>query len=206
MPRSPEDNLLIRENRRKAIVEAAVTVFADKGFARARIADIATEAQLSHGLVYHYFRSKKAIFIAILEEMMARTDADMALEAGSAFERICVAIQRHEARQHERIDTHRVVTAALVQGTMPEEVRLRLREHVASIHERLAGWIDEAQRDGDVDDRVPATELASAVLCLFRGMSLRLPPGAPLPFPPPSVDTIIHLLRPRLAGEARAPS
>lgn len=206
MPRSPEDNLLIRENRRKAIVEAAVTVFADKGFARARIADIAAEAQLSHGLVYHYFRSKKAIFVAILEEMMARTDADMALEAESPGARIRIAIERHAARQREKVDAHRVVMSALVQGTMPEEVRLRLREHVAQVHERLAGWIEEAQRHGDVDDQTTPSELASAVLCLLRGMSLRLPPSSPLPFPPPSVDTIIHLLRPCPHGEAHAPS
>lgn len=205
MPRSPKDNLLIRENRRKAILEAAVTVFANRGFARARIADIASEAQLSHGLVYHYFRSKKAIFVAILEEMMAKTDADMALEAEPPFERIRIAIERHAAHQHEKVDAHRVVAAALVQGTMPEEVRVRLREHVHGVHERLAGWIAEAQRDGDVDDQTSASELASATLCLLRGMSLRLPPDAPLPFPPPSADTIIHLLRPRPRGD-RAPS
>lgn len=55
------------EKRRK-ILKAAVTVFARKGFARCRISDIATEADVAYGLVYHYFENKEEILNSIFDE------------------------------------------------------------------------------------------------------------------------------------------
>ncbi len=51
----------------KIIVEAALKVFSTKGFAEARMADIAKEANLSYGLIYHYFENKEKLFDAIVE-------------------------------------------------------------------------------------------------------------------------------------------
>ncbi len=47
-----------REDRRRQILDAAVRVFAGKGFNQCRVSDIADEAGVAYGLVYHYFASK----------------------------------------------------------------------------------------------------------------------------------------------------
>ena len=49
------------EEKRAAISEAAIKMFARKGYHGTRIADIAREAKVSYGLVYHYFKSKEEI-------------------------------------------------------------------------------------------------------------------------------------------------
>jgi len=49
------------EEKRTAISEAAIKMFARKGYHGTRIADIAREASVSYGLVYHYFKSKEEI-------------------------------------------------------------------------------------------------------------------------------------------------
>jgi AcrR family transcriptional regulator len=63
-------------DRRRQILEAAVKVFADKGFHAARVGDIAEEAGIAYGLVYHYFQSKEdlleTIFRTTWTEMLAR--------------------------------------------------------------------------------------------------------------------------------------
>jgi TetR/AcrR family fatty acid metabolism transcriptional regulator len=63
-------------DRRRQILEAAVKVFARKGFHASRVGDIAEEAGIAYGLVYHYFRSKEelleTIFRTTWTEMLAR--------------------------------------------------------------------------------------------------------------------------------------
>jgi AcrR family transcriptional regulator len=56
------------EDRREQIIDAALRVFADKGFARATNRDIAHEAGITTGLIYYYFKSKEDLLRAALEE------------------------------------------------------------------------------------------------------------------------------------------
>jgi len=55
-------------NREKVIIDAALKVFSTKGYASTRMADIAREADMSYGLVYHYFENKEKLFDAIVED------------------------------------------------------------------------------------------------------------------------------------------
>ncbi|WP_176083816.1 TetR/AcrR family transcriptional regulator [Martelella sp. HB161492] len=52
------------------ILEAALTVFAEKGFASARIEDIARAAGLGKGTIYLYFSDKQALFMGLVAELM----------------------------------------------------------------------------------------------------------------------------------------
>ncbi len=63
MARTPK----VVEDRREQIIDAAVRVFAQKGFVRATNKDIAREAGITPGLIYHYFESKEALLQAIVE-------------------------------------------------------------------------------------------------------------------------------------------
>ena len=65
-PRSKQQNEQIKEDRRTQILDAALVVFARRGLAATKIGDIAAEAGLSHGLVYHYFQSKEDIFTELI--------------------------------------------------------------------------------------------------------------------------------------------
>jgi AcrR family transcriptional regulator len=56
------------DDRRAQIMDAALRVFAQKGYAGASNRDVAREAGITPGLIYHYFPSKAALFKAILEE------------------------------------------------------------------------------------------------------------------------------------------
>src|ERR1700720_587575 len=63
MARTPK----VVEDRREQIIDAAMRIFAQKGFARATNKDIAREAGITPGLIYHYFESKEALLKAIIE-------------------------------------------------------------------------------------------------------------------------------------------
>ena len=69
-------------DRREAILQAAVRVFARRGFHACRVSDIAEEADVGYGLVYHYFASKDEVLDTLfLERWNVMLDAIRAAEA-----------------------------------------------------------------------------------------------------------------------------
>jgi TetR/AcrR family fatty acid metabolism transcriptional regulator len=57
--------------KRRAILHAAVRVFAEKGYHGCRIADVARSAGVAYGLVYHYFRDKEELLESVFAEQWA---------------------------------------------------------------------------------------------------------------------------------------
>jgi AcrR family transcriptional regulator len=56
------------EDKRRQILDAAVRVFARKGYHTCRVGDIAEEAGVAHGLLYHYFESKEELLETIFRD------------------------------------------------------------------------------------------------------------------------------------------
>lgn len=86
------------QDRKKQILSAAVAAFAERGFHRTRVSDIAKRAGVAYGLIYHYFDSKDdvlncvfeenwSVFLKVLNELADREDLTAAakLEAVGAL-------------------------------------------------------------------------------------------------------------------------
>jgi TetR/AcrR family transcriptional regulator, fatty acid metabolism regulator protein len=56
-----------RDDRRKQILKAAVKVFAEKGYHGCRISDVAEEAGVAYGLVYHYYGNKDGLLASVFD-------------------------------------------------------------------------------------------------------------------------------------------
>ena len=65
---SPSQDETFEPEKRRAILHAAVRVFADKGYHGCRIADVARAANVAYGLVYHYFRNKEELLESVFAE------------------------------------------------------------------------------------------------------------------------------------------
>jgi AcrR family transcriptional regulator len=203
MPRSETDNQEIRAARRREILAAATAVFADKGVARTKVTDIAAAANLSHGLLYHYFPSKEAVFEAIVDEMIERADEDLHSTHPRAIDRLTHTLTRARSRLEDAsLDTQRALMCAmLMRDTLSEQVHARLTAHLVEVMARMRETIAQAQAEGDLDGTVDPEELTRMFLFLFRGMSIRVP-GFPIPLP--DMKAILAMLRPRVP-EARKP-
>jgi len=59
---------IAQETKRQLILDAAVRVFARSGYHGARVGDIAAEAGVAHGLLYHYFSSKDEVLETVFRE------------------------------------------------------------------------------------------------------------------------------------------
>jgi AcrR family transcriptional regulator len=69
-------------DKRRLILDAAITVFARKGFHHCRVSDVADEAGVAYGLVYHYFDSKEEILNELfLDRWQIMLDAIASIDA-----------------------------------------------------------------------------------------------------------------------------
>jgi AcrR family transcriptional regulator len=57
-----------QEDKRRKLLDAAVRIFARKGYHAARVGDIAEEAGVAYGLLYHYFSSKEEVLRSVFRE------------------------------------------------------------------------------------------------------------------------------------------
>ena len=73
-PRTEEQNKEIREQSRQQIVDAAFVLFANEGYSKTSIAAVAKKAEVSKGLIYHYFSSKQEILEAIFDQLVSLGD------------------------------------------------------------------------------------------------------------------------------------
>lgn len=96
-------------DKRAAILEAAETVFAEKGYYEAGIADIAKVLGMGHGTFYRYFKNKHDIAVSVLESALVRFAAPAFAEDPTAAN--CLAeykeqIHRLLAGLAELVDTN----------------------------------------------------------------------------------------------------
>jgi TetR/AcrR family transcriptional regulator, fatty acid metabolism regulator protein len=115
-----------QEEKRRLLLDAAVRVFAREGFHTSRVGDIAAEAGVAHGLLYHYFASKDEVLETVFRETWSELlDAIHDVEASGAP-------AREQLRQ---------VAAILLRSwrRQPDLVRVLVREIARSpeLHRRL---------------------------------------------------------------------
>jgi AcrR family transcriptional regulator len=66
----------VENERRQQIIDAAMTCFARNGYHLTTMDDIAEQLPFSKGLLYYYFKTKRDLFLAILDDWMARAMAE----------------------------------------------------------------------------------------------------------------------------------
>ncbi|MHB9033401.1 MAG: TetR/AcrR family transcriptional regulator [Anaerolineae bacterium] len=83
---------IIPEDKRQRILNAALHEFADKGYARASTNTIVTDAAIAKGLLFHYFKTKKQLYLALynygIQTSLAELYSRLDLEQGDIISRL----------------------------------------------------------------------------------------------------------------------
>jgi AcrR family transcriptional regulator len=107
LPRKARDKLL----RRTDILNAATRVFAEKGYHKATMSDIARQAEYAVGTIYLYFKDKQALYLALTDEKideLIRRIKERIADAGGALEKIKALIEGEFAYFEENEDFFRI--------------------------------------------------------------------------------------------------
>ena len=113
------------EARRMEILHAAARVFRRRGVAAAGMREIAEEAGLSPGNLYHYFSGKDEILLFCQERTLERMHAAVQAAKGLAAERLRMVLRAHV---HCMLDELEGATAHLDIETLPPKLRAPMIE------------------------------------------------------------------------------
>jgi TetR/AcrR family transcriptional regulator, fatty acid metabolism regulator protein len=192
-------------DKRRQILDAAIKVFARQGFHSTRVSDIADEAGVAYGLVYHYFSSKEEVLNELFTErwsllLAAIDEADSAgqsprekLENVASF---IIESYRHDPELMKVIIVE-VTRAANSFG------QTHLRE-IRRAYDSIARIVEEGQETGafrsDIDPAFASMTFYGAIEQLLSGWIFDLIPASASDFPKAKdfvVATICDGLEPR---------
>jgi TetR/AcrR family fatty acid metabolism transcriptional regulator len=153
-------------DKRRLILDAAISVFARQGFNQCRVSDVADEAGVAYGLVYHYFDSKEEILNRLFTErwqlmLDAIAEIDARRDIGAREKLYGVASFIIHSYRYEP-DLMKVI---IVEVTRAANTFARL--HLAKIREAyqgIAGIVEDARRDGTFKSDISAE---FAAMCFY---------------------------------------
>ncbi len=162
------------EARRMAIIDAALTRFAEDGFDRATTAAICRTAGIGSGTFFHYFPTKLDVLLAILDLGTADTTAWFAAQQGRADSgRVLTDYVVHASA--EFADPRIAGFVKAVGSVMNDhQVAAALARDDAAISGGLLPWVEAAQAAGEIRTDVPAARLCAWVLVVLDGFLGRL--------------------------------
>lgn len=199
MPRTEEANQRIREERRGQILDAASRVFARKGLAGARIADIAAAGEMSQGLIFRYFASKEEVFAAVVEDALQSTTSlaqAALLQPCSPLEKLRWLLQIYLPGMWYKPEYALVILNALNSEATPQEVRELAFEQSKVSLQLYRQLIVEGQEAGEVVQGDPDMLTLAFAACI-QGLSsgvLHLPRVLGIDGPP-DPEIVLKILK-----------
>lgn len=175
MAKSKEQFKEIRDQRYEEFSNAALKIFARKGFAATKISDITSSVNLSYGLFYHYFQSKEHLYVSLISNIL-----DLFIET-------VTEVENREDTPKEKLDwlteltfsgslehalnRHILVIEALQSDFLPDEVKQEFIHKYTTALSGLCRIIEQGQKDGVFIEGDPM-ELAIYYQSLTQGLTL----------------------------------
>jgi AcrR family transcriptional regulator len=169
-------------DRWSAIVDAALEVFAEKGYQAASVQDIAARVGLLKGSLYYYMSSKEDLLFAICQRAYQRTAdvivGDEGLKTGCAMDRLCRFVDLWDEQLETQYDATRVGTEVRY---LSDGHKREIRSLSVKVENRLAEIIEAGIAEGSFSPRVdPALAVVSVIRLVHNYGSHRVDPDMAL--------------------------
>lgn len=175
MAKSKEQFKQIRDQRYEEISQAALKIFARKGFAATKISDITSSVHLSHGLFYHYFESKEHLYVSLITNVLdlfidAVEEAEN--KAGTPWDQLAWLTElTYLGSLDHALSRHILVTEALQSDFLSEDIKQDFVNKFTTSLEGLSRIIQKGQEEGLFIEGDPM-ELAIYYQSLTQGLTL----------------------------------
>jgi len=173
MPRIPKASF---EERRKFVIDAAMTCFSRKGFHQTTMQDVATEAGVSPGALYTYFKSKEDIIEEAAKER--RQSRAVRMETASLLGGTVAIIDQmftdfyHELEQGNPASESRIRPQIWADALSNDRIKHILKESWADVTGRNTEVIRRGQETGEIDPNLDCESVALLLLCIADGLVL----------------------------------
>jgi AcrR family transcriptional regulator len=180
-PTSPAPTTEPARSTRDRLVAAAIRVFVEQGYERARVQDIARAAGLTTGAIYANFRDKQELLLAAIASRFESEVETMFDAAGTTPPRDLLAFLG--SRIAFRDDDRPLLLDAVVAGERDDALRTLLQGAVAQRRDNIARLVDHGKADGTIDDALDTDVLTR--FCLTVAMGSLVVRALHLPTPDP---------------------
>ena len=168
-----EEKQQIRNERREQILSAAVKVFSRRGVVGTKMSMIAQEAGISHGLLYHYFKSKDELFTTLVEWAMEQSHSLMLYAyqlPGTSIEKIRTLTELILCEGDSAY--FMLIHQARTSDCVPEKANQLIKKHSMKTYaDQLLPLFKEGQQAGEIADGDPI-ELIYCYLSVISGLML----------------------------------
>jgi AcrR family transcriptional regulator len=151
-----------RENRRAEILRGALDVFGHKGYHQTSVADIIEAAGIARGTFYLYFDGKSAVFLELLDSVLAELNASIiGVETGAGSPPIQLQLVTTVRRILDAVVKNRLLANIVVREAvgLDAEVERRLRAFYAALLRYIEESLAEGRRLGvirELDQEIAA--------------------------------------------------
>ncbi len=154
--------------KRRRILDAAVQVFAARGFYNARVSDIAKEAGVADGTIYLYFKNKDDLLISLFEDRMEVIIADFRRKltgTDSARDQLRIFVETHLQMVADQPSLAEVLTVELRQSSkfMREYKAPKFQEYLGLLEEVVERGRQTGEFRRDLDPRITRRVLFGAL-------------------------------------------
>lgn len=163
--------------RKDDILEAARSLFLNRGFANVTMQDIATEAGISAGAIYRYYPGKDELARAFFEQCAGGGPATMVRQIAPEappIERLTklVAAVKHMWIENKGDHVIGEIQTSMAGIRQPEEVGKLVHDAREQLYEALIEIVEEGQRTGEIDPDFDARALAISINAFVMGIGL----------------------------------
>jgi AcrR family transcriptional regulator len=167
------------EQRREQLLDTAVTLFATRGFSGATTAELARAAGVTEPIIYRHFKSKKDLFIAVIERT---SDLTMGIwerqlrSAKDSAQRLRRLIAANPTISDRGRGIYRAILQAMTEIEDPD-IKAALQHHVIKLHKFVTEEVVHAQEEGEVSKAFSPEITAWTLLHLGLGYGVLAPLG-----------------------------
>ena len=163
----------IREHRkaetRRAITEAAVRLFSDKGFDRTSIEDIARAAGIGKTTVYGYFATKDEIFLAYCDDELEESFASLQRDNLKQLSLIDQLVDFFMLKFRFMTQNHEFGRQLLREMVFPKEINEKAKEHDQRYFDMLESFFLAAIERGEIKPQQDMFLLSVHFFSLYLG-------------------------------------
>ncbi len=177
MARNKELNEKLKDERRDLILTTALSLFASRGLAATKITDIAKAANMSQGLLYHYYSSKEEIFtelvIRAFERLVAASrglESDPSPPADKIKMAIKALLEGFENSKHAA-NYYLLIAHAELSNASPDEAKTAIQRYWYIPYQIMEGIMRKGQQDGTIKNHDPA-EMAQLFWNTINGIAM----------------------------------
>ena len=199
MPRTQEQTDQIKEERKDEIVRKSLYLFALNGFGAVKIDDITNASKISHGLFYHYFKTKDAVFHSVMgycHSLMEDVWESINLEQEPKYlihDIINIIFSRLKDKNTDFACTlYLILSFYIRQEKLPRPPKLDKPKH-KRLYDYLIESISKGQEQGEFNEGNPQ-EYTIAILAMVKDLSFSRILLGPKKFICPDSQIVMNML------------